>query len=157
MTHVSEQIVDAIVSILKPIPELGERVYRRGALGWDRRTFPMVVVNAGATTIATNQSGSRRSHRLQDRRQSFVVEIHDLELDGLDPSERPSRISVEIEGAMAALDRAVPVDDCVLTNDSGIVDIDEDADGAHSAQALTFAVTYHTLEGNPGEMLEPNR
>lgn len=157
MTHVSEQIVDAIVTALKPLPELGERVYRRGALGWDRRSFPMVVVNAGATTIATNQSGSRRSHRLQDRRQTFVVEIHDLEEEGLDPSERPSRIAVAIETAMSAFHAAVPIDDCVLTADTGLTEIDEDADGAHVAQALTFAITYHTVEGDPSAMLEPNR
>ena len=157
MSHVSEQLVDAIVEALKPIPELGERVFRRGALGWDRRSFPMIVVNAGATSVTTNQSGSRRSHRLQDRRQSFVIEIHDLELDGLDPSERPSRIAVAIETAMAAFHAAVPVDDCVLTNDTGLTEIEEDADGAHVAQALTFSITYHTIEGRPDGMIEPNR
>ena len=157
MTHTTEQIAAAIVSEVAKIPEFGGRVFKAPGIGWDGVTFPAVLVEPRATGIATNRTGTgRRTGRLQDRTTTFVVEIHERAASTSDYVASLASLAVAVEAAATAVHSAVPIDDAVVTGDSGTEVEARDQNGIHARRALALEVTYLTIEGDPSAFVEPN-
>lgn len=151
--HVRDQIVGAVISSLRTaISEAGSRVYPHGAVTWDRRSYPMLVVTAAKTRIDIEPG---TGDRIQARETEIVVEIHDLETQGDDYAERVGSLSIQVEKILADLPDAVPVSSVEMLSDTGVVEIDEDERGIHAGSALTFGVIYHTRVGDASKLVIP--
>lgn len=157
MTHTTEQIAAAIVAEVAKIPEFGGRVYKAPGIGWDRVSFPAVLVDPGVSRITTNRTGTgRRTGRLQDRTTTVVVEIHERATSETDFVASLASLAVAVERAATAVHSAVPIDDLVVTGDSGTEVEARDQNGIHARRAIALEVTYLTIEGDPSAFVEPN-
>lgn len=155
MSHVTQQISDAWQVLLKTVPQFEGRVFPTGAVGWDQQSFPAAVVFIDTTTIDTERSPAGYP-RMQTRVTKFVVEIHDLMTVGEDFAAHVTDLVVAVEVLAPALSSACAIEDAQLLSTTGIPELKRDATGVHAAQALTFAVTYHTIEGKPTAFADPN-
>jgi hypothetical protein len=147
MSHVRQQIRDAVITEVKKITEFGNRVY--GFRGMVQRTAPYAVVRTASEGINREEStlGSA-GHPTLMRELRLEVEVYAKATADIDDVMDGYAVSVEEKLAGTALNSlAVSVLPADMANETA--EDDEAIEKDVARMTLGFEVKYWTVEGSP--------
>lgn len=160
MTHVVERLAQAIADrIAADVPALEGRAYINGAAGWNKQSYPMVLVAIGRVVIDPVRSGTgARSSRPQVRTVETIVEVvATSEKKGGAAHELRATLATIVASVEVALNgfEDVPIEDITLIRDSGLTDVETKGElHMRGQQQLTYATIINTVEGRPDAFAE---
>jgi hypothetical protein len=147
MSHVRQQIREAVVSALKGITAFGDRVY--GYQGKTQRAVPYVVVRTANESVKPEETtfGSAGKPTLM---RSLQLDIEVRAKAAVDPDDIMDGYAVSIEEKMAG----TALDDLAVSvwpNETRIetAETNENLEKDAALMTLTYLVEYRTAEGSP--------
>lgn len=147
MSHVRQQIREAVITELKKIAAFGNRVY--GYRGTIQKTAPYVIVRTGEEEIVVEEGtfGSD-GHPTLMREVQLAIEVRTKAAADLDDTMDGYAVSIEEKMAGTALNSlakyVLPGSMRIETNEDN-ERIEQDA----ALLTMTFPVRYRTKEGSP--------
>lgn len=148
MTHARQQIREAVVALLAPVPA---PVYDSRVREFEQTDLPFVNV---LEPESTEESVRMDTSGTLERRAQLVVEIGVRELYGLDAQQALDSLTeaVEIQLSSAALKNAVPNLKRWWLIATETMEPVVDSDQVLQAVSLSYLAEYYTADGQPGQL-----
>lgn len=151
MSHVREQIRDAVVSAVTYLDLTARRVFRTRVYPMDRESLPGICVYTKSETSEPNTIGGLKSVSAYLRVMSVSIEVYAKALADLDNTL--DDIAVEIEAAMANSSTLNNLAKDVVLSATEIDIMGGDSDQPVGVMRLTYDVTYRTTLADPSAAL----